>query len=70
MINMRCKTMKRKVKIFTDSDTAGGLDETINKWIEENGVELLDVRVTYEQNKTYGFMQATATVIYADRTEG
>ena len=62
--------MKRKVKIFTDSDTANGLDKTINKWIEENGVELLDARVTYDQNKTYGFMQATATVIYADRSEG
>ena len=62
--------MKRKVKIFSDSDTDRDLDENINKWIEEKGVELLDVRVTYDQNKTYGFMQATATVIYADRTEG
>lgn len=39
----------RKVKIFTDKDTDNGLDETINKWIEEKGVELLDVRVTYDQ---------------------
>ena len=62
--------MKRKVKIFDDSDTANGLDKTINKWIEENGAELLDVRVTYDQNKTYGFMQATATVIYTDKNEG
>lgn len=38
--------------------------------VEENGVELLDVRVTYDQNKEYGFMVATATVIYADRNEG
>lgn len=35
--------MKRKVKIFSDSDTDNGLDERINEWIEENGVELLDV---------------------------
>lgn len=62
--------MKRKVKIFGSSDTDTGLDERINEWIEENGVELLDVRVTYDFNKMYGFMQATATVIYADRTEG
>ncbi|WP_455453280.1 hypothetical protein [Streptococcus salivarius] len=62
--------MKRKVKIFSDRDTDNGLDKTINKWIEENGVELLDVRVTYDQNKVYGFMLATATVIYADRDEG
>lgn len=66
---MGIRNMKRKVKIFTDSDTDNGLDETINKWIEENGVELLDVRVTYDQNKEYGFMVATATVIYTDRTE-
>ena len=61
--------MKRKVKIFSGSDTDNGLDERINEWIEENSVELLDVRVTFDQNKVYGFMQATATVIYADRSE-
>ena len=67
--NYGVRNMKRKVKIFSDSDTDKGLDETINKWVEENGVELLDVRVTYDQNKEYGFMVATATVIYADRSE-
>lgn len=61
--------MKRKVKIFSDSDTDKGLDETINKWVEENGVELLDVRVTYDLNRVYGFMVATATVIYIDKNE-
>lgn len=62
--------MKRKVKIFSDSNTDNGLDERINEWIEENGVELLDVRVTYDVNKEYGFMVATATVIYIDKSEG
>ena len=57
------------MKIFSDSDTDNGLDERINEWIEENGVELLDVRVTYDQNKEYSFMVATATVIYTDRSE-
>lgn len=66
---MGARNVKRKVKIFSDCDTDKGLDESINKWIEENGVELLDVRVTYDQNKEYGFMVATATVIYTDRTE-
>ena len=66
---MGIRNMKRKVKIFTDSDTDKGLDESINKWIEENGVELLDVRVTYDVNKEYGFMVATATVIYIDKSE-
>lgn len=68
-IIMGIRNMKRKVKIFSDCDTDRGLDENINKWIEDNGVELLDVRVTFDQNKEYGFMIATATVIYADRTE-
>lgn len=62
--------MKRKVKIFSGSDTDNGLDERINDWIEDNGAELLDVRVTFDQNKVYGFMQATATVIYTDKSEG
>ena len=59
----------RKVKIFTDSDTDGGIDEEINQWIKEHNCELLDVRVTFDQNKVYGFMQATATVIYIDKSE-
>lgn len=62
--------MRRKVKIFTDRDTDNGIDEEINQWIKENNCELLDVRVTYDQNKVYGFMQATATVIYRERSEG
>jgi hypothetical protein len=69
MINMRCKTMKRKVKIFTARDTDDGIDEEINQWIKEHNCELLDVRVTYDVNKVYGFMQATATVIYIDKSE-
>lgn len=68
-ITMGVRNMKRKVKIFSDSDTDNGLDETINKWVEENGVELLDVRVTYDVNREYGFMVATATVIYIDKSE-
>ncbi|MBT9630236.1 hypothetical protein [Streptococcus salivarius] len=59
----------QKVKIFTDSDTDGGIDEEINQWIKENNCELLDVRVTYDVNKEYGFMVATVTVIYIDKSE-
>ena len=69
-ITMGIKNMKRKVKIFSDSNTDNGLDERINEWIKENGVELLDVRVAYDVNKEYGFMIATATVIYIDKSEG
>lgn len=31
--------MGRKVKIFTGKNVKDGLDEKINKWIEENGSE-------------------------------
>ena len=61
--------MKRKVKIFSGSNTDNGLDERINDWIEDNGAELLDVRVSYDTNTKYGFMLATATVIYTDKSE-
>lgn len=61
--------MKRKVKIFSDSDTDKGLDETINKWIEENRFELIDVRVDCNIEMNYGIVRYTATVIYTDRTE-
>lgn len=59
----------RKVKIFTASDTDNGIDEEINQWIKEHNCELLDVRVTYDVNKLYCFMVATATVIYIDKSE-
>ena len=60
----------RKVKIFTARDTDDGIDEEINQWIKKNNYELLDVRVTYDVNKVYGFMIATATVTYTDKNEG
>lgn len=60
----------RKVKIFSDCDTDNGLDERINEWIEENGVELLDVRVDCDIDMNYGIVRYISTVIYTDRTEG
>ena len=68
-INMRCKVMRRKVKIFTEKNVKDGLDEKINKWIEGNGFELLDVRMTCNTDERYGIVRYTATVIYTDRTE-
>lgn len=70
MINMRCKVMRRKVKIFTGKNVKDGLDEKINKWIEENGFELLDVRVDCDIDMNYGIVRYISTVIYTDRTEG
>lgn len=61
--------MKRKVKIITGHDTDDGIDEKINQRIKENNFELLDVRVGYDTNTEYGFMVATATVIYIDKSE-
>lgn len=60
--------MTRKVKIFTGIRSSQA-DEIINKWIEENGFELLDVKVTCNIDARYGIVQFTATVIYTDRTE-
>nr|UWG80619.1 MAG: Sporulation protein [Bacteriophage sp.] len=70
MINMRCKTMKRKVKFFDklyDTDT---LDEEINAWIEGYNKELIDVRLTADWEDGNDYIKYTATVIYGDRTEG
>lgn len=70
MINMRCKTMKRKVKFFDklyDTDT---LDEEINAWIEGYNKELIDVRLTADWEDGNDYVKYTATVIYGDRTEG
>lgn len=69
MINMRCKVMRRKVKIFTGKNIKDGLDEKINKWIEGNGFELIDVRVDCNIEMNYGIVRYTATVIYTDRSE-
>ena len=60
--------MKRKVKILTSS-TSRGLNEAINGWIEENGFELLDVKLLCNVDARYGIVQYTATVIYTDRSE-
>ncbi len=62
--------MRRKVKIFTGKNVKDGLDEKINKWIEENGFELLDVRVDCDIDMNYGIVRYISTVIYTDRTEG
>lgn len=62
--------MKRKVKFFDklyDTDT---LDEEINAWIEGYNKELIDVRLTVDWEDGNDYVKYTATVIYADRTEG
>lgn len=59
----------RKVKIFI-TNKSSQLDETINKWIEENGFELLDVRTACNIDMNYEIVQYTATVIYREGNEG
>lgn len=59
----------RKVKIFI-TNKSSQLDETINKWIEENGFELLDVRTACNIDMNYEIAQYTATVIYREGNEG
>lgn len=58
----------RKVKILI-SNSARQLDEVINRWIKDNGFELLDVRLVCNFDAKYGISQYTATVIYIDRSE-
>ena len=53
----------RKVKIFT-SDRVKRLDEIINRWIKDNGFELLDARVVCNFDAKYGISHYIATVIY------
>jgi len=60
---------QRKVKFFTGKNIKDELDEKINKWIERNGFELLDVRFDCNIEMNYGIVRYTATVIYTDRTE-
>lgn len=69
-ITMGVRNMKRKVKFFDklyDTDT---LDEEINAWIEGYNKELIDVRLTVDWEDGNDYVKYTATVIYADRTEG
>lgn len=58
----------RKVKILI-SNSARQLDEVINRWIKDNGFELLDVRLVCNFDAKYGILQYTATVIYIDKSE-
>lgn len=69
MINMRCKTMKRKVKIFTACDTDDGVDEEINAWIENYDKKLIDVKLTVIWEEGSDYVAYTATVIYIDKSE-
>ena len=69
MINMRCKAMRRKVKFFDKLYDTDGLDDEINKWIEEHNKKLIDVKLTADWENDGVYVKYTATVIYTDRTE-
>lgn len=62
--------MQRKVKFFGRLYGIDTLDEEINAWIEKYNKELIDVKLTVFGEYDYDYVQYTATVIYADRTEG
>ena len=62
--------MKRKVKFFDKLYGTDTLDEEINGWIEDNNMELIDVKLSADWEDATDYVKYTATVIYGDRTEG
>lgn len=56
--------MKRKVKFFSKLDNCDSLDKEINEWIEDNNMELKDVRLTVDWEDGSDCVKYTATVIY------
>ena len=44
------------------------IDRFINRWIRENNFELIDVKLHYYENKTFGD-KVNVTIIYLDKNE-
>lgn len=54
----------RKVKFFEKLYDCNSLDEEINGWIEDNNVELIDVKLSTDWEDGTDYVKYTATVIY------
>lgn len=61
--------MQRKVKFFDKLYGTDTLDEEINAWIENYDKELIDVKLTVDQEEESDYVLYTATVIYLDREQ-
>ena len=60
----------RKVKFFSKLYDCDSLDKEINEWIEDNNMELKDVKLTVDWEDGSDYVKYTATVIYTDKSEG
>lgn len=54
----------RKVKFFSKLYDCYSLDKEINEWIEDNNMELKDVKLTVDWEDGSDYVKYTATVIY------
>lgn len=54
----------RKVKFFEKLYDCNSLDKEINEWIEDNNMELKDVKLTVDWEDGSDYVKYTATVIY------
>lgn len=63
-ITMGIRNMKRKVNFFDKLYDCDSLDKEINEWIEDNNMELKDVKLTVDWEDGSDYVKYTATVIY------
>lgn len=54
----------RKVKFFSKLYDCNSLDREINEWIEDNNMELKDVKLTVDWEDGTDYVRYVATVIY------
>ena len=58
-----------KVKFFEKLYDCNSLDEEINGWIEDNNMELIDVKLSAVWEDGTDYEKYTATVIYTNKSE-
>ena len=59
----------RKVKFFEKLYDCNSLDEEINGWIEDNNMELIDVKLSADWEDATDYVKYTATAIYTNKSE-
>lgn len=59
----------RKVKFFEKLYGCDLLDGEINEWIEDNNMELIDVKLAADWEDGSDYVKYTATVIYTNKSE-
>lgn len=49
--NTITKTSSLKIKIFEPLSNKNWLEETVNSWLNENEVEIIQINMTYSEDK-------------------